>query len=1108
MTTLPQYRGMGDLLRQIDAVRARRWMLRLVMGILAVATISMTALLVMAVTLGYWEDQPPRLLRWAMLILGLAAGAAGVGWFIVRALIWRQNAAQTARHIEQALPKLRNDLINSILLSQDADQASPELVQLAIHEAVRRARRVKIQQSISTKALSRWVLAAGCAAVALAAFAVLQPAPFRRGLMGAVVPTSYVPRDNDIVLIAIEPEDGATCFAGETVNIIAKIVNEDAAAHRAEVLLRGADAPIPMLPSNGYTTFSLPMPKVEQSIEFALRIGGSRWPTDKEFYTVNVLQRVKIEGLDLHYEYPPYTGMEAKTVRNADGAISVPMGTKVSVTLRVGSPVQNVSLDVQNASPILMRPAADRLSFTADMVLYEDGAYRVQIRDTRQQLPDPELAGKDTFGAAGQMLMRGYYRFHAIPDAPPKVDFITPNRDTTVPVAGKVATRVRFYDKYGLTAGVLYVGKDTPGAEPEFKPVHHYVVQGKKKADGEHAICLPEGTVEGDVLVYYATVTDNRNLPKIGGPQTTASGRFKILVQDPAKAAADQAKRYDELRKKLMEILRMQLSQRVNTGICLKQHKQLAQVTSTAGEIVTAQTAIRSAIRELVDEFDFDKAMVTVQQQLAVLATNEAQLAIDQAKVLAKVAAFADRTRPCELLGGTQDKIIETLQTLLAIMPSLANREKPKDEQPDPDDLPQDAADKLKQLSDRLEKFIEDQKKVIQATERLTKKPVDNFNSEDEELLKELLSIEDQWEKFMDEAFADFSRLVEQDFANPSVLKELMAVKSDITMAKDALKKKATEIATAAEDGALGGGEEIVSNIEKWLPDEPDRIKWAMESIPDDQGKIELPELPTEMEDLVGDLLEEEEELFDEMDDLSARAASSGSDGIGWDAMDGPISNMGAQGVTGNQLPNTNELAGRSGEGRSGKSSGEFVEDKAVGKGGRRTPTRVTPEPFQKGQVNDTSKEPPGGATGGGKFSGSGEEGLEGPVPPEIKKEMPRLAQKQASLVNRAERLRAKFSVSDHANFRFLEAIILMNKVRGDLEAGRYQNVLRSRNKTLSALRQSKLKIGKIDVTEDTSTGMPKYVRDDIADAMKGKLPEEYKDVLEHYYRRLSERGQ
>jgi hypothetical protein len=357
----------------------------------------------------------------------------------------------------------------------------------------------------------------------------------------------------------------------------------------------------------------------------------------------------------------------------------------------------------------------------------------------------------------------------------------------------------------------------------------------------------------------------------------------------------------------------------------------------------------------------------------------------------------------------------------------------------------------------------------------------------------------------MNEAFADFSRNVEQDFSNPAMLKELMSVKSDVTMAKDALTKKAAEVATAAEDGALGGGAEFKDNIEKWLPDTPDRTKWAMESIPDDQGKIEAPELPKELEDLVGDLLEQEEELFEDMEDLNAKAASTGDEGIGWDAMDGPISNMGAQGVTGNQLPNANELSGRSGEGRQGKSSGEFVEDKAVGKGGRRTPTRLTPEPFQKGQVNDTSTEPPGGATGGGKFSGSGGEGLEGPVPPEINKEMPRLAQKQAALINKAEKLNGQFKVNDYAGFKFLQAITLMSKVGRDLQKGKYQNVLRERNETLAALKQAKLRIGDIDVAEDASDAVPKYVRDDIADAMKGKLPAEYKDVLEQYYRRLSE---
>ena len=36
---------------------------------------------------------------------------------------------------------------------------------------------------------------------------------------------------------------------------------------------------------------------------------------------------------------------------------------------------------------------------------------------------------------------------------------------------------------------------------------------------------------------------------------------------------------------------------------------------------------------------------------------------------------------------------------------------------------------------------------------------------------------------------------------------------------------------------------------------------------------------------------------------------------------------------------------------------------------------------------------------------------------------------------------------------------------------------------------------------------MPKYIRDNVADAMKGKLPAAYRDVLEQYYRRISEQA-
>ena len=114
---------------------------------------------------------------------------------------------------------------------------------------------------------------------------------------------------------------------------------------------------------------------------------------------------------------------------------------------------------------------------------------------------------------------------------------------------------------------------------------------------------------------------------------------------------------------------------------------------------------------------------------------------------------------------------------------------------------------------------------------------------------------------------------------------------------------------------------------------------------------------------------------------------------------------MSAKGVTGNQLPNNNEVGGRSGEGREGKSNGQMVGDTAEGKEGRTTPTRLSPSPFESGSVDDKSKNSKGGATGGGKLSGTGEEGLRGPMPPPSLQKLKRLAEQQVKLRQEAESL-------------------------------------------------------------------------------------------------------
>jgi hypothetical protein len=199
-------------------------------------------------------------------------------------------------------------------------------------------------------------------------------------------------------------------------------------------------------------------------------------------------------------------------------------------------------------------------------------------------------------------------------------------------------------------------------------------------------------------------------------------------------------------------------------------------------------------------------------------------------------------------------------------------------------------------------------------------------------------------------------------------------------------------------------------------------------------------------------------------------------------------------------------MNGRSGEGRSGKSQGEFVDETAKGKGGRMTPTRLDPTPFQKGQIKDESKDPVGGATGGGKMSGEGAQGLQGPVPPKMKMEMERLKTKQAELRNKAERLNLQYKLTRYDNYKLLQAVALMRQTESDLDANRYQNMMRRNEVILDALDTSRMLLGgQVHAQRDSTPSMNQKLKAQIDDAMKGELPPAWSDALKEYYKKLGQ---
>jgi len=412
-------------------------------------------------------------------------------------------------------------------------------------------------------------------------------------------------------------------------------------------------------------------------------------------------------------------------------------------------------------------------------------------------------------------------------------------------------------------------------------------------------------------------------------------------------------------------------------------------------------------------------------------------------------------------------------------------------------------ADKLKKLHDKLDEFTEVQQRVIKASQDLAKTPPEKLTPAQLGELKDVANKEDEWAKYFKEASTDLSRIPETKALDTALIPELNEIYSEIQKVADELQPKNIEINVKAEEVGLELAKSLSNRMEEWLPDIGDHVKWNLEE-PATPPDVPLAQLPEELEDLMGDLVEQEENMTAENEDVSSSWADSMSD-AGWDAMDGPISNFSAVGKTGNTLPNNTEISGRSGEGRSGKSHGEFVEQTASGKGGRKTPTRLTPEEFESSVVQDKSTEGTGGSTGGGKRAGFGGRGLTGPTPPITQDQGVRLAGRQADIREKAQKLEGLLRRYQLPTARLQTAIGQMRDIEQAVRANRYENVLPVQKAAVQNLRENQTFVGeKVRLNQEQSDSIPPRVRHQITQGLQEKFPEGYEDLLKLYYEALS----
>ena len=461
------------------------------------------------------------------------------------------------------------------------------------------------------------------------------------------------------------------------------------------------------------------------------------------------------------------------------------------------------------------------------------------------------------------------------------------------------------------------------------------------------------------------------------------------------------------------------------------------------------------------------------------------------------------------MLAGIQKREDYILNALLSLLGQIADRrkEKPPAEKvlKTEQNPPLVTADNLlHDMKDDLQQFVREQEKVLERSKTLLDKRPEDLTKEEEKILGDLAREEASWAKFIEEKLTDFAKLPQQDFADGAMAKELNAVFQEIDKAAKELYAKKVEMAVPQEQSGLENAKEFVQNLERWMTNKPDYQKWLMEE-PMQPADIALAELPAELEDITGDLLDKEEEMQDDVEDVTSSWLDSLDKGIGWDALDGPISDMSAKGVTGNLLPNQMEISGRSGEGRTGRSTGQMVQDSAVGKGGRETPTRLTPSPFEPGSVKDSDKSSHGGATGGGKLSGFDGAGLRGPASPPSNQNAPRLADQQAKIRQQAEALALKLRQYKLPTGDLEASVQAMKHVESSLQKHDGLGVRRAFSRAVDALQEARQTVKAESSLTRERTKLPAWMRDEITTGWQDGAPRGYEEMVSEYFKALAE---
>jgi hypothetical protein len=126
-----------------------------------------------------------------------------------------------------------------------------------------------------------------------------------------------------------------------------------------------------------------------------------------------------------------------------------------------------------------------------------------------------------------------------------------------------------------------------------------------------------------------------------------------------------------------------------------------------------------------------------------------------------------------------------------------------------------------------LDRLLTDQAELAAKTEKMPKRPVEEFQEENAQASKELEEVKRAWEQWAKGTIAELAKLPAGFIDDFQLRPDVNRIYEEIE--KAAARPKAEKVEVALEDLGAALGTKMKEDLEMWMPDTPDAAKWVLE---------------------------------------------------------------------------------------------------------------------------------------------------------------------------------------------------------------------------------------------------------------------------------------